>query len=103
MTIDIRVTEVLTRIVTVDAQSTDEAIDIVERDYKQEKIVLDDFDFDQNLIIEKKEESFSSRKDVLINTVVRYLMKDERRHCIELDESEESIYLTLKELQDSLI
>ncbi len=65
MIIDIRVTEVLTRIVKVDAQSTEEAIDIVKRDYKQEKIVLDECDFNQNLIIEKKEEGFSSRKDAL--------------------------------------
>lgn len=96
MIIDIRVTEVLTRIVKVDAQSTEEAIDIVKRDYKQEKIVLDECDFNQNLIIEKKEEGFSSRKDALINTVVQHLMKDERRHYMELDEPEASIYLTLK-------
>lgn len=103
MAIDIRVTEVLTRLVKVDAQSTEEAINIIRYDYKKEKIVLDEADFDQNLIIEKKEEGFSSRKDALINIVVRHLIKDEKRHWMEQDEPDDNhIYLILKELQDSL-
>jgi len=102
MAIDIRVTEVLTKTMKIDAQSTEEAINIVKDLYKQEKIVLDESDFDQNLVVEKKEEGFSSRKDALINMVVQYLMKNGERHYMELNEPDKHIYLALKELQNKL-
>lgn len=104
MIIDIRVTEVLTRIVKINARSTKDAVNIVKSDYKQEKIVLDESDFNQNLVIEKKENEFSSRRDALANTVIQYLIKDEKKHWMECGKPKEShIYLTLKELQGSLI
>lgn len=104
MVIDMRVTEILTRIVKIDAQSIEDAISIIKNDYKQEKIVLDESDFNQNLVIEKKEDAFSSRRDALANTVIQYLMKDEKKHWMECGEPKENhIYLTLKELQGSLI
>ncbi|CAC9968503.1 hypothetical protein [uncultured Gammaproteobacteria bacterium] len=102
MAINIRVTEVLTQVIKVGAQSVEEAINIVKDNYKQEKIALDESDFHQNFIVEEKEERFGSRKDVLINRVIQYLMKDEKRHYMELNEPDKHIYLTLKELQNKL-
>lgn len=51
MKIDVRVTEVLSRVITVD-----EAIQSVEEMYKQEDIILDYTDFKDDVIIEEKED-----------------------------------------------
>ena len=99
MKIDIQVTEVLSRTITVNASSVDEAINIVENMYKKEDIVLDYADFNGNVIIEKKEENFNSKKDLLTNKVIQYLIKDEEKHYEESGEPNNHIYLTLLELQ----
>ncbi|KIM06793.1 MAG: hypothetical protein KU38_11885 [Sulfurovum sp. FS08-3] len=98
MQINIKVTEVLSRNIKVDATSINEAIDIVENMYKKEEIVLDYTDFN-NVLIEKKEENFNSKKDLLINKVIQYLIKDEEKHYEELQKPNNHIYLTLLELQ----
>jgi len=53
MEIDIEVTEILSRVVKVNADSVDDAIDIVRDMYKKEEIVLDYNDFNCNVIIEE--------------------------------------------------
>jgi len=99
MEIDIRVTEVLSRVVSVNSDSIDDAILIIEDMYNNQEIVLDYSDYDGNLVIEKKEDNFQSKKDFLINEVLEYLIKDEKKHYEELNEPSEHIYLTLLELQ----
>jgi len=99
MKIDIKVTEVLSRTITVNASSVDEAIDIVENMYEKEDIVLDYTDFKGDVIIEKKEENFNSKKDLLTNKVIQYLIKDEEKHYEESEEPNNHIYLILLELQ----
>ncbi len=99
MQIDIKVTEVLSRIVTVDTLSVEEAVDMVENMYKNEDIVLDYDDFDGNVHIEQEENNSNSKKDLLINTLIRYLIKDEKKHYEELDKPDDHIYLTLLELK----
>ena len=54
MKIDIKVTEVLSRIITVEADTIDEAIYNVEDMYRKEEIILDYSDFNENVIIELK-------------------------------------------------
>jgi len=98
--IDIKVKEVLSRTITIDASSVDEAIDIVENMYKKEEIVLDYADFNGNVVIEEKEENFNSKKDLLINKVIQYLIKNEEKHYEESEEPNNHIYLTLLELQE---
>jgi len=97
--IDIKITEVLSKIITIDSSSVEEAIGIVEDMYRNEEIVLDYSDFNDAVIVEKKENNFNSKKDFLINEVIRYLIKDEKRHYEESEESSNHIYLTLLELQ----
>ena len=99
MKTDIKITEVLSKIITIDSSSVEEAIGIVEDMYRNEEIVLDYSDFNDDVIIEKKENNFNSKKDFLINEVIRYLIKDEERHYEESEESSNHIYLTLLELQ----
>jgi len=103
MKIDIRVTEVLSRIVTVDSLSLNAAINIVADMYKNEDIVLDYTDFNDDVIIERTENNLNSKKDLLINQLIQYLIKDEKKHYEELDKPTNHIYLTLLELQESLI
>jgi len=102
MQIDIKVSEVLSRIVTVDSLSLEDALLTVEDMYKNEEIVLDESDFNESVIFEKKEDNFNSKKDFLINEVIEYLIKDEEKHYEELDKPNEHIYLTLLELQKYL-
>jgi len=99
MKIDIKVIEILSRIVTVDSLSVEDALHTVENMYKNEEIVLDEGDFNDSVIIEKKEDNFNSKKDFLINEVIEYLIRDEKKHYEELDKPSEHIYLTLLELQ----
>jgi len=53
MQIDIEVTEILSRVVTVNADSVDDAIDIVRDMYRKEEIVLDYADFIGKATIEE--------------------------------------------------
>ena len=99
MKIDIKVIEILSRIVTVDSLSVEDALHTVENMYKNEEIVLDEGDFNESVIFEKKEDNFNSKKDFLINEVIEYLIRDEKKHYEELDKPSEHIYLTLLELQ----
>jgi len=56
MQIDIRVTEILSRVVTIDSLSIEDAIITVENMYKNEEIVLDYSDFNDDVLIDRKEE-----------------------------------------------
>ncbi len=63
MQIDIKITEVLSKVVSVDATSVEEAIDIVNEMYREEEIVLDYSDFDGNVTIEQKQNSVNLRSN----------------------------------------
>jgi len=102
MQIDIRITETLSRVITIDSSSLEDAIITVENMYKDEEIVLDYSDFKGDVLIEKKEENFSSKKDLLINEVIQYLIKDEQKHYEESGEPNNHIYLTLLELKKQI-
>ena len=62
---------------------------------------MDYSDFD-NVIIEKKEEKFNSRKDLLISKVIQYLIDDEQKHYEESGKPINHIYLVLLELQKEI-
>ncbi len=52
MKIDVRITEILTRVVTIEAEDENSATAAVDKIYKDGKIVLDYTDFDGNVSIE---------------------------------------------------
>lgn len=52
MKFNIAVIEKLERVIEVDANNLEEAIALVEEQYKKEEIILDYSDFDGNIIIE---------------------------------------------------
>ncbi len=102
MQVDIRVTETLSRVISIDSLSIKDALTTVEKMYKNEDIVLDYTDFNNDACIEKKEDNFNTRKDLLINEIIQYLIKDEKKHYEEAKEPSKHIYLTLLELQKRL-
>jgi hypothetical protein len=56
MKIDVSVQEVLSRTISVDAESIEDAVSKVEEMYHNEDIVLDYNDFNGNVVFEKKED-----------------------------------------------
>ena len=102
MKININVIETLSRKVTIESDTIDNAISIVEEMYHKEEIVLDYSDFHGNLTIEKEEDAFENRKDFLINELIKYLIIDEKKHYEELEEPSEHIYLNLLELKEKI-
>lgn len=53
MKFNIAIIEKLERVIEVDADNLEDAIALVEEQYKKEEIILDYSDFDGNIIIEK--------------------------------------------------
>jgi len=100
--VDIRITEILSRVITLDALSVEEAILKAKDLYKEEKIVLDYTDFDGNVIIKKDEGCYLSKKDLLISKVINYLIEDDKKHYEESGKPQNHIYLTLLKLQSYL-
>jgi len=99
VSIDIKVIETLSKVITVQSNSEIEAIQQVEKMYNNEEIILDYADFNNNVLIELKEEQFNCKKDFLINKVIQYLIKDEEKNYEESLKPTNHIYLTLLELQ----
>jgi len=62
MQIDIKITEILSRTIRVNALSIEDAIIIVNNMYRNEDIVLDSSDFDGNVIIEKEEDNYNTKQ-----------------------------------------
>jgi len=96
--VDIEIIEVLSKSITIDSSSIDDALDIIKKMYKQEKIVLDYSDL-VDVSFGYKDEKFDNRKDYLINEIIKYCIDDERKHYEELGKPENHIYLVLLELK----
>lgn len=71
------ISEKLKRIIEVDKRTSDEAIEFIRNQYKDEKIVLDYSDFDGEVIIENQE--YEIRKETLIRDIIDYLYEDEQK------------------------
>jgi hypothetical protein len=55
MKFNIAIIEKLERVIEVDADNLEDAIALVEEQYKKEEIILDYSDFDGNMIIKNKD------------------------------------------------
>ncbi|QFR50216.1 hypothetical protein FJR48_10935 [Sulfurimonas lithotrophica] len=63
MKYEINITEVLSKTITVEASSEEEAVNIVSDMYNNEDIVLDYSDFNGDVIIENKKNISDERKN----------------------------------------
>jgi hypothetical protein len=95
-TFEIEVQEILSRVISVEAENPTEAISTVEKLYKNEEIVLDYNDFKYREI---KPLGFNEDKNNLIKEVIDYLFEDEKKHFEECGKVENHIYLTLVKLR----
>lgn len=94
-TFEIEIKEILSRVISIEAENSIEAVSIVEKLYKNEEIVLDYNDFKNKEIVLF---GFNEDKNNLIKEVIDYLIEDEKRHFEECEENENHIYLRLLKL-----
>lgn len=66
----IEISERLSKVVNINANSLEEAIETAERMYQNEDIVLDWADFDGNVVIKEFIENLDNEKDKLIGEIV---------------------------------
>ena len=71
---DIEIEETLQKVVSVDANSVDEAIDIVHEMYRNEEIILDENDFKDVEFREYKDEIFKFKNEE-VRWVIMYQKK----------------------------
>ena len=62
MKFNIAIIEKLERVIEVDADNLEDAIALVEEQYKKEEIILDYSDFDGNMIIKNKDWKWVAQK-----------------------------------------
>ncbi|MHB0994147.1 MAG: DpnD/PcfM family protein [Sulfurovum sp.] len=100
MKYNIEISERLARVLHIDANSLDEAIEIVEQKYRNEEIILDWADFHDHVVIKEFNPNVQNEKDKLIGEIIDYLIEDEERSWEESEEPDNHIYLKLKSLQE---
>lgn len=103
-TFEIEIQELLCKVVKLEANDVNEAISIVEDDYKKSVHVLDYNDFVEVNFQNLNEESKGDRKNELTKQIINYLYKDEEKHYEEFDKDKpkDHIFLKLKELKQLL-
>ena len=95
-TFKIEIQELLSRTLMVEADNINEALDKVQKMYKEEQIVLDYTDLTNQEIIPFQDINI---KNKLIKDVIKYLYEDEQKHFEESDKPNDHIYLKLKKLE----
>ena len=97
----IEVQEFLSRVVEVEAESSDEAISKINLQYEETEIVLDYDDFVEVNFLDINTQSPNDEKDKLINEIVDSLYEEEKRHFEEFDIMPENhVYLKIKRLKE---
>lgn len=99
MHFNIEIREILSRVITVEADSLDDAIDIVNLQYKSSEIVLDWADFHNSVAISEFNPNIQNEKDELIQEIIAYLIGDEEKHFLESGKPNNHIYTKLIKLQ----
>lgn len=100
-TFKIEVQEFLSRVVEVEAKSSDEAISKINIQYEKTEIVLDYNDFVEVNFLDINSQSPSDDKETLIKEIVDYMYEEEKKHFEEFDTMPENhIYLKIKRLKE---
>lgn len=97
----IEVQELLSRVIEVEAESSNEAISKINFLYEKAEIVLDYNDFVEVNFLDINSQSPNDEKDKLIKVIVDYMHEEEKRHFEEFDTIPENhIYLKIKRLNE---
>jgi len=95
-TFEIEIKETLSRVISIKAESQNEAILKANEMYRNEEIVLDYDDLINTYISPSNERE---ERDKLITDVLQYLYLDEKKHYEESDKPENHIYKKLERLK----
>ena len=87
---EIEITEILSRVVEVKAESRAEAIDVITEKYKTTEIVLDYNDFVEVNFMDVNTQSHIDEKDKLVSEIVNYLYEVEKKHFEESENKPEN-------------
>lgn len=98
-TFKIEVQEFLARVIEIDAKNVKDAFAKVQKQYKNEKIVLDYNDFVDVNFIDINSQSKEDEKNMLIKDIIEYIYVDELKHFEESNNPENHIYNKLKRLK----
>ena len=98
-TFKIEVQEFLARVIEIDAKNVQDAFAKVQKQYKDEKIVLDYNDFVDVNFIEINGQSKEDEKNMLIKYIIEYIYVDEQKHFEESNNPENHIFNKLKKLK----
>lgn len=98
-TFKIEVQEFLARVVEVEANNLQEAMNVVQASYRKEEIVLDYNDFIDADFIDVNSQSKSDEIKMLIKDVIEYLYVDEKKHYEESNEAQDHIFVKLEKLK----
>jgi predicted transcriptional regulator len=101
-TFQIRVQELLTIDVEIEANSVEDAVAKVIKQYKEEEIVLDAEDFvEVNFIDANLQDAINNERHDLMRKIIDYLYEDEKRHYQECeDEPQNHIFKTISRLKE---
>ena len=102
-TFKIEVQEFLARVIEIDAKNVQDAFAKVQKQYKNEKIVLDYNDFVDVNFIDINGQSKEDEKNMLIKEIIEYIYVDEQKHFEESNNPENHIGLPFKSLEDGFI
>lgn len=100
-TFKIEIQEFLSRVVEIDAESTNDAISKINEKYKKTEIVLDSDDFVEVNFLDTNSQSPKDEKDKLIIGIIDYLYEDEKKHFEEFESAPDNhIYFKIKRLKE---
>lgn len=98
-TFKIEIQELLTRLVEIEAENSQEAFSKVYKLYNEAEIVLDYNDFAELNFVDVNTVSKADEVNNLIKEVIQYLYADEKKHFEELNLPEDHIFKKLERLK----
>lgn len=98
-TFKIEIQELLTRTIEIQSESLEIALFDVQKQYYEEKIVLDYGDFSEVTFRESKNQTTRDEINLLTKEILQYLYEDEKTNFEEMDEPEDHIFNKLERLK----
>ena len=98
-TFKIEVQEFFARVIEIDAKDSQDAFAKVQRQYKNEKIVLDYNDFVDVNFIDFNSQSKEDEKNMLIKDIIEYIYVDKQKHFEESNNPKNNIFKKVERLK----
>lgn len=92
----IEVQELLCRVVEIEAESYNAALEIIQEKYKKCEIVLDYNDFAEVRYQDINTQSLDDERNKLIFEIIEYMYEDEKKHFEETEENYKTNHIFVK-------